>query len=70
MMLGRFFNDEVNCLVLAGVTAFIVVIIGILLAYGSRLSKLKRVNMAARVVSLGYAIPGPVVVLVVLLPFA
>ena len=69
-MLDRFFNDAGNSLVLAGVTAFIGVVIGILLAYGSRLSKLRRVNLAARVVSLGYAIPGPVVALGVLLPLA
>lgn len=69
-MLDRFFSDAGNSLVLAGVTAFIGVVLGILLAYGTRLSKRRRVHLAARIVSLGYAIPGPVVALGVLLPFA
>ena len=70
VMLDRFFSDAGNSLVLACVTAFIGVVLGILMAYGARLSKRRRVHLAARIVSLGYAIPGPVVALGVLLPFA
>jgi iron(III) transport system permease protein len=70
VLLDRFFSDAGNSLLLACLTAFLGVFLGILLAYGTRLSKRRRVHWAARLVSLGYAFPGPVVALGVLLPFA
>ena len=70
VMLDRFFSDAGNSIFLAGVTASLGVFIGLLMAFGSRLSKLRRIHWAARLVSLGYTFPGPVVALGVLLPFA
>jgi iron(III) transport system permease protein len=70
VMLYRFFSDAGNSILLAGVTALLGVFIGILMAFGSRLSKRRRIHWAARLVSLGYTFPGPVVALGVLLPFA
>ncbi len=70
VMLDRFFNDAGNSILLAGVTALLGVFIGLLMAFGSRLSKRRRIHWAARLVSLGYTFPGPVVALGVLLPFA
>ena len=70
VMLDRFFSDAGNSILLAGVTALLGVFIGLLMAFGSRLSKRRRVHWAARLVSLGYTFPGPVVALGVLLPFA
>ena len=69
-MLDRFLNDAGNSILLAGVTAVLGVFIGLLMAFGSRLSKRRKVHWAARLVSLGYTFPGPVVALGVLLPFA
>ena len=70
VMLDRFFSDAGNSILLAGVTALLGVFIGLLMAFGSRISKRRRVHWAARLVSLGYTFPGPVVALGVLLPFA
>ncbi|MBC8259096.1 MAG: iron ABC transporter permease [SAR324 cluster bacterium] len=70
VMLERFFSDAGNSLLLAAITAFLGVSLGLLMAFGSRLSKHRRVHWAVRLVSLGYALPGPVVALGVLLPFA
>ena len=70
VILDRFFSDAGNSLILAGITALLGVFFGLLMAFGSRLSKRCRVHSAARLVSLGYAFPGPVVALGVLLPFA
>lgn len=70
VMLDRFFSDAGNSIFLAGVTALLGVFIGLLMAFGSRLSKRRRIHWAARLVSLGYTFPGPVVALGVLLPFA
>ena len=70
VMLDRFFSDAGNSILLAGVTALLGVFIGLLMAFGSRLSKRRRIHWAARLVSLGYTFPGPVVALGVLLPFA
>ncbi len=70
VMLDRFFSDAGNSIILAGVTALLGVSIGLLMAFGSRLSKRRRVHWVARLVSLGYTFPGPVVALGVLLPFA
>ena len=70
VMLDHFLSDAGNSILLAGVTALLGVFIGLLMAFGSRLSKRRRVHWAARLVSLGYTFPGPVVALGVLLPFA
>ena len=70
VMLDRFLSDAGNSILLAGVTALLGVFIGLLMAFGSRLSKRRRVHWAARLVSLGYTFPGPVVALGVLLPIA
>ena len=70
VMLERFFSDAGNSLLLAGLTAVLAVLLGVLMVYGSRISKRRRIRWAARSVSLGYTFPGPVVALGVLLPFA
>ena len=70
VMLERFFSDAGNSLILAVLTAFLAVLLGVLMAYGSRISKRRRIRWAVRTVSLGYTFPGPVVALGVLLPFA
>ena len=70
VILDRFFSDVGNSLILAVITAILSVFFGLLMAFGSRISKRQMVHWTTRLVSLGYAFPGPVVALGVLLPFA
>jgi iron(III) transport system permease protein len=59
-----------NTLVLAAVTAFLAVIAAVVLAYGLRLSRSPIVAGCARLASMGYALPGSVIAVGVLLPLA
>ena len=55
-----------NSLLLSALTAFLAVAIGIFMAYGVRLRKEKIVTFMARFASLGYAVPGSVLAVGVL----
>jgi len=68
--LDHFLNDASHSLLLAAVTAVLAVGLGLTLGYGMRLCGHRLVRMLIRIVSLGYAIPGPVVALGLLLPLA
>jgi len=65
-----------NSLLVAGISALLAVLLAVLLAYGLRLAQEKRKNhgevlfarMANRVVGLGYAVPGSVIAVGVLIP--
>ncbi len=57
-----------NSFVLAGVTALIAVLLAVLLAYGARLAKGGLAGALNRLVSLGYAVPGSVIAVGVLIP--
>ena len=59
-----------HSLLLASLTAVIAVAIALLLSYGKRLLKAPLINVSVRIASLGYAIPGTVIAVGVLLPFA
>lgn len=56
-----------NTLVLAGVTAFLAIVIALVLAYGKRLRKSWFTDAASRVAAMGYAVPGSVIAVGVLL---
>lgn len=60
----------VNTLVLATVTAAIAVVAAVVLAYGLRLSRSPVVACCTRFASMGYALPGSVIAVGVLLPLA
>lgn len=60
----------INSFTLAGVTAVAAVLLAVLLAYAARLSKHPAVTAANRVASLGYAIPGAVIAIGILIPLA
>jgi iron(III) transport system permease protein len=60
----------VNTLVLATVTAVIAVIAAVVLAYGLRLSRSPVVACCTRFATMGYALPGSVIAVGVLLPLA
>jgi iron(III) transport system permease protein len=59
-----------NSVLLAGVTAFIAVLICILLAYAARVTKSQLQAACNRVVSMGYAVPGAVIAVGILIPLS
>ncbi len=64
----RFLMLSRNSFVLAGLTACIGVLLALLMAYGARLAKSNFANGLNRVVGLGYAVPGAVIAVGVLIP--
>jgi iron(III) transport system permease protein len=64
----RFVMLARNSFVLASITAGIAVLLALLLAYGARLSKTTLANGLNRLVGLGYAVPGAVIAVGVLIP--
>jgi iron(III) transport system permease protein len=57
-----------NSLLVAGIAAMLAVILAVVLAYGQRLSATPLVRMVNRIVALGYAVPGSVIAVGVLIP--
>lgn len=66
----RFFGYAWNSFQVAGMAALIAVGIALLVAYAQRLNPSPLVRGAARVASLGYAIPGSVIAVGILIPLA
>ena len=64
----RFLILSRNSFMLAGITAAIAVLLAVLLAYGARLSKPPLARALNRLVGLGYAVPGAVIAVGVLIP--
>lgn len=64
----RFVTLARNSFVLASVTAVLAVAIAVLLAYAARLARTTAPSAANRVVGLGYAVPGSVIAVGVLIP--
>ena len=64
----RFLLLSRNSFVLAAVTAVVAVLVGILLAYAARLSRSLAPKIANRIVGLGYAVPGSVIAVGILIP--
>ncbi|MDD2742301.1 MAG: iron ABC transporter permease [Rhodocyclaceae bacterium] len=64
----RFIMLARNSFVLASITAGIAVLLALLLAYGARLSKTTLAHALNRLVGLGYAVPGAVIAVGVLIP--
>ena len=65
---ARFLTLARNSFVLAGATAAIGVLLALLMAYGARLSKGPLATTLNRLVGLGYAVPGAVIAVGVLIP--
>jgi iron(III) transport system permease protein len=59
-----------NTLTLAAVTAMVAVVAAVVLAYGLRLSRRPIVALLARLASMGYALPGSVIAVGVLIPLS
>jgi iron(III) transport system permease protein len=67
---ARYFEDARNSLVLSGGTALMAAAIGLFLAYGLRLGGGRWLRAASRFAVLGYAVPGAVLAVGVLIPLA
>ncbi|WP_153146162.1 iron ABC transporter permease [Dechloromonas sp. H13] len=65
---ARFLTLSRNSFLLAGITAGIGVLLALLMAYGARLSKSTLASGLNRLVGLGYAVPGAVIAVGVLIP--
>lgn len=66
----RFFRLAFNSFTLAAVTALLAVLLAVVMAYGVRLSPNRLTWAANRIAALGYAVPGTVIAVGVLIPFA
>lgn len=64
----RFFSLAGNSFALASVTALIGVVLAVLLAYANRLGRVPLTAFLNRLVGLGYAVPGTVIAVGVLIP--
>lgn len=69
MLNADFFTYAFNSFLLASVTAALAVLIGLFLAYGQRLRSGFVMTAATRIASLGYAIPGAVIAVGVLIVY-
>jgi iron(III) transport system permease protein len=66
----RFLSLAINSFTLSGLTAAAAVALALLLAYAARLSHWRPVHVANRVAALGYAMPGAVIAVGILVPVA
>jgi iron(III) transport system permease protein len=66
----RFLGDAANSLGLAAVAAAVIVVLALFLSYAGRLVRRRAFNRLIEFASLGYAIPGAVIAVGVLLPLA
>jgi iron(III) transport system permease protein len=66
----RFLDYAANSFILAGLGALLTVAAALVLAYGLRLQPTPPMRIAARVASMGYAIPGSVIAVGMLIPLA
>jgi len=64
----RFWGLATNSFILAVITAILAVIIAVVIAYGVRLQPHIAMELAARVTAMGYAIPGSVIAVGILIP--
>lgn len=65
---AKFFELAGNSLILAGTSAALAILLALVLAYGARMQPSHRVRLGVRVASLGYAIPGAVIAVGILMP--
>lgn len=66
---GSFWELANHSLILAIATAAVAVLVSLVMAYGQRLRSSFGMNLAVRIASMGYAIPGSVIAVGVLIPF-
>jgi len=66
----RFFQLALNSFTLASISAMLAVVLAVVMAYGQRLNPNRWGALANRMASMGYAVPGTVIAVGVLIPFA
>ena len=64
----RFLELAQHRLILAGLTAGLAVVVALVLGYGERLSKQATVALGVRLAAMGYAVPGAVIAVGILIP--
>ncbi|MCR9071611.1 MAG: iron ABC transporter permease [Alphaproteobacteria bacterium] len=67
---ARYLTLTMNSITLAGITAVLAVVVSLLMAYANRLSKSRGTQILTRLAALGYAVPGSVIAIGILLPFS
>ncbi|MBO6850401.1 MAG: iron ABC transporter permease [Marinobacter sp.] len=67
---STFFRNTLNSLFLSGTAAFTTLLIGVTLAYSRRLHNTRGMQIMMRLSSLGYAMPGAVLAVGVIIPLA
>ncbi|MEM9806659.1 MAG: iron ABC transporter permease [Cyanobacteria bacterium P01_D01_bin.56] len=67
---NRFLELAQHSLILASLTAGIGVVVALVLGYGERLTKQTTVELGVRLASMGYAVPGAVIAVGILIPVA
>ncbi|NEN87499.1 MAG: iron ABC transporter permease [Okeania sp. SIO3H1] len=65
---GKFWNYASHSLILAGVTAVFAVAIALIMAYGVRLNRNLGMRLSTRIAAMGYAVPGSVIAVGILIP--
>ena len=65
-----FASAALNTITLAAIAASIAVLVGLFLAYANRLHKSRAIKAATRLASLGYAVPGTILGIGLLIPLA
>jgi len=70
MLDAEFVRLALNSFGLALAAAFIAVVVAVVVSYGKRLHGTPVVKLAARVAGMGYAVPGTVIAVGVMIPFA
>lgn len=66
----RFYGWLYNSVLLAGVTALIAIVVCVVLAYAARVTRSQMQAVSNRVVSMGYAVPGAVIAVGILIPLS
>lgn len=64
----RFWNFASNSLMVSGIAAIVALVIGIILAYGLRLNRSLIMRVSTYIASMGYAVPGSVIAVGILIP--
>ena len=65
----RFIELAINSFMLAGIAAVVVLVPALLLGYGNRANPSRIMQFCTRFASMGYAIPGTVIAIGILIPF-
>lgn len=70
MVDAEFVELTLNTLMVAGMASLLVLVLALFMAYGRRLHPARSTAFAVRVAAMGYAVPGAVIAVGVMLPFA